>query len=282
MGSIGVRPLLRSYWNHVLPCSHSEIYSRRVLLNTAKLDSMPHRKRVFTWHDLPHAARDRDQLREDLQNVGFQSQYTHVRAFHACCPRDVWEYFRIGLRPLSRRAAVRTARTLFLGQGTPPITEHLLHAALDELLPDRLDGRVYVGIDDRELLEDCGHYLMYGSEALAGVAAMLTKRLGWNVQCLLASLGTPTVLVVDVPCTRVSMSDLQELSSAIIDELGCEAVPESSVIDFTLTIEGFLPRTAVVSCYSVPRIANASACQEYVRDPKEQGWCGQGTPYPVP
>jgi hypothetical protein len=85
-------------------------------------------------------------------------------------------------------------------------------------------------------------------------------------------VGTPTVLVVDVPCSRISALELEQLSSSIIEELECEAVPDSSVIDFTLVLEGNLPKTAVVSCYSVPRIADPSACQEYVRDPKEQGW----------
>jgi hypothetical protein len=164
------------------------------------------------------------------------------------------------------------ARALFLGRGNPPVTEDLLREALEEVVGSRTDGRVYVGIDDRELVESCGHYLMFGSEALAGVAASLTQQLGWNVQALLVEVGTPSVVVVDVPCTRISDATLEELSNTTIGELEGESVPESSVIDFTIVVERGLPKSAVVSCYSVPHIPDADTCHEYVRDPKLQGW----------
>jgi len=136
----------------------------------------------------------------------------------------------------------------------------------------RTDGRVWVGIDDRELVDLCGHYLMFGSEALAGVAADLTRELGWNVQTLLAEVGTPTVVIVDVPCSRISTATLEELSNAVLDELEDEPIADSSVKDFSIAIERGLPKSSVVSCYSVPRIADAAVCHEYVRNPKEQGW----------
>jgi hypothetical protein len=235
---------------------------------------MAHKKQAFKWHGLPQAVRDREQLRGNLNKFGFDSIYTHVRAFHACCPVDVWEYFLRGLRPPSRQTVVSKARALFLGKGNPTVTEDHLREALEEVLYSRTDGRVYVGIDDRELVESCGHYLMFGSEAVAGVAADLTRCLGWNVQTLLAELGTPTVVVVDVPCSRISATTLEELSNVILSELEEEAVPEGSVIDFTIVVEHGLPKSSVVSCYSVLRIADAELCHDYVCDPKLQGWRG--------
>jgi len=109
--------------------------------------------------------------------------------------------------------------------------------------------------------------MVYGSEAVAGVAAQLTRGMGWNVQTLLLTSGTPTVFAVDVPCSAVSGETLTEVTKAILEELGCEADKEPSIIDFTLAPGRALPADSIVRYYSVHRLHDPILWQEYVHRP---------------
>ncbi len=219
---------------------------------------------VFEWSGLPQPGAARAELRRRLKRYGFESLYTHVRAFHGCRPDDIASYLTHGLRPLSRRTTIETARRQFLGKGQPPVTEAALTEALERILRDRANGRVYVAIDERHLLRYCGHYMVYGSEALAGVAASLTRQLGWNVQPLLLTAGAPTVFVLNVPCSFIPSVTLVELTDAVVGELGHAADSEPSDLDFALVLNRKLLPSSIVRYYSVIRVHDPIRWQEHV------------------
>jgi hypothetical protein len=126
---------------------------------------------------------------------------------------------------------------------------------------------VYLALDERHLLERCGHYLVYGSEALAGVAAQLHRHLGWNVQVLLLQTGTPTIFAFDVPCSALSAEDLDELARNIVGELEYPPDGEPSMKDFTVAPRRRLPPSLIVRHYSVCRVHDPVLRREYVHRP---------------
>ena len=99
-------------------------------------------------------------------------QFDYFRSYHGCRPLAFEGYFSDGLQPLTRERLAEIAFTLF--EGTIP------RAEIDELsqtakLSLRL-GHVFFTADRDELISHCGHYLIYGPEALSrndSVAAAL-------------------------------------------------------------------------------------------------------------
>jgi hypothetical protein len=88
--------------------------------------------------------------------------FESFRSYHGCRPLSLDSYFREGLQPLSRARLAAIAFDLF--EGTVP------RAEIDTLsqranLNTRL-GHIYFVADRDELLRHCGHYLIYGPEAL--------------------------------------------------------------------------------------------------------------------
>jgi len=93
----------------------------------------------------------------------FANYYGHIRAFHGCRPTDLASYFDHGLQ--GQTAEVLEAHFLSIFRDLP---EAKLRQTLDEF-KNRKDGergRLWVVLDERELIEHCGHYLIQGSEYL--------------------------------------------------------------------------------------------------------------------
>ena len=219
---------------------------------------------MLEWMALPQHKRARSVLVKKLCREGLEAAYTHVRAFHGCRPTDIPSYLRHGIRPLSRETVVADARRLLLGKGRPPVTRAILAKALRQVITDRAYQGVYLAVDERHLMKYAGHYMVYGSEALAAVAAILTTELHWNVQALLLEHGTPTVFVADVPCGCISSADLVELRDAVVEELGCTNQAHPSDLDLTLRLARALPSTAIRTYYSIPRVHDPLRWREYV------------------
>jgi hypothetical protein len=72
-------------------------------------------------------------------------------------------------------------------------------------------GRCFVVVDERVLIEECGHYLLGGSEFVQGI-------LGPQAARSVLSDCAPTVIEVDLPLSRVPPSQLREFSRALVVE----------------------------------------------------------------
>ena len=68
---------------------------------------------------------------------------------------------------------------------------------------------------ETELLEYCGHYLLYGSEYLTGIAAHVKGYRDYRQ--VLKRFGTPTVFVCDVPLQMMGRYSLLEFSGLAIE-----------------------------------------------------------------
>lgn len=114
-----------------------------------------------------------------------------LRAYHGCRPANLDSYRKHGIRMLDCTAIIVLTREWL---ETVPNNEGLLPLLSDmteRVGPATREGHVYFGLDDRFLVEHCGHYLIYGSE-------FLTAGFGRQRQ-VLTTRGRPTVIEVDVP-----------------------------------------------------------------------------------
>src|SRR5919205_705887 len=108
---------------------------------------------------LPKFDRLEDELTERLVRY-----YSAVRAFHACRPLDVSSYYEQGLIPLDPGKAASDFKRHLLCGDFPELDESDLDSVIKDTTLDTIEGRVYFNLDERLLIEQCGHYLLYGSE----------------------------------------------------------------------------------------------------------------------
>lgn len=143
-----------------------------------------------------------------------------LRAFHGCCPRDISSYYRDGILPLDYERAERFARSHFLSDAFPEISEDELLKAMEECKSQYRGGHVYFEANEKFLKDHCGHYLLYGSEYLVAVAATLTRQdRRRDYRHSLKGLGTPTVFVCDVPLELISSDIRLELAGSMLEVL---------------------------------------------------------------
>lgn len=144
-------------------------------------------------------------------------RFDFFRSFHGCRPLSLEPYLREGLQPLTRQRLAAIAFALF--EGTVPKAE------IDELARrtklNTREGHVYFTADKGELNRNCGHYLIYGPEALCCLWRDEHDR---PTQRFLESQerhrtrGFPTVFTCDVPLGLVTGSYRRELADTLITQ----------------------------------------------------------------
>ncbi len=85
-------------------------------------------------------------------------------------------------------------------------------------------------LDAREI---SGHYLIYGSEHICGIAASMVRQVGLDCRQSLKRFGTPTVFRVALPREIIPKSQLRELAGHL-REYGWEMRKASTYHDQTL------------------------------------------------
>lgn len=142
-------------------------------------------------------------------------RYDAMRAYHGTRTADIESFYTKGLIPLQPSYFNDQARKIFLSGDYPHLTEKHLEDAIKEVGSDLREGRVFFEANESELLNRCGHYILYGSEYLTGIAA----HLGRYPDCrqALKKIGTPTVLICDVPLDLISEHSIRELSGMALE-----------------------------------------------------------------
>jgi hypothetical protein len=171
------------------------------------------------------------------------SNYCAVRAYHGCRPESVDVYYAQGLRTLSRAWAVALARKRFSAQLNPELSTTDVDEAIASVGFHEIEGRVYFCFDDRELLSSCGHYMIYGSEFICGVAARLQRKTGKDYQRSLKAFGVPTILKCDIPITTIARDTLLEIADELIG--GLTFLDSGLVTPFPQSLLAFSVKTAV-------------------------------------
>lgn len=147
----------------------------------------------------------------------FLNHYSHFRAFHACRPIDIGSYFRLGLLGQDPNVIVSDFRRIY-----SDIDSGLLARAIREMSDRGVseEGKIYFLCDHQDLVEECGHYLIQGSEYLMSLAARLCEYCGSaeDYRLRLRRVGIPTVFNVRIPVHYIPRPQLLEIMKVIISE----------------------------------------------------------------
>lgn len=149
-------------------------------------------KKVFFW----------DENTDKVDLTG----YTHIRAYHGCRTSNVESYIKEGIHTFNRKQAYKIAHDILL---QCDIEEKEILKCFNEEWDDDIDhfDKVCVNISKEELLSESGHYLVYGSEFICGMAGYLF------CQQKLKKIGIPILFECDIDKRKFSLDDLQAIEN---------------------------------------------------------------------
>ena len=143
------------------------------------------------------------------------SDFTHIRAYHACRIEDIGEYQINGLQPVNETTALANAlRILGRFEKSKQRIESKFRERWTVANEDPLRFKVWLELKKSELLGDSCHYLIYGSEFLNNIALDLGCR------HMLKTVGHAYILTCEIPLKNILPSWLEDLCYHI--ENGCE------------------------------------------------------------
>lgn len=141
-------------------------------------------------------------------------RYTALRACHATSTMDVDAYYRDGILPLDPAVIHRKAEAVFLGGAFPELSKADLDRTIAALGHGTRAGNVFFDANEMSLIEDSGHYLLYGSEYLLAIAANLPRHRDYRM--VLKRRSTPTMFVCDVPLSHIPAGTVLEFAGTAL------------------------------------------------------------------
>jgi len=148
----------------------------------------------------------------------FAEHYTHLKAFHGCRPVALSSYYDQGLRGQDSGQLIPVFREIF---ADVPASD--LDAAIASLgdRSTRERGAIWLASDDREMIEEYGHYVIQGSEFLMALAATLgVSKNGEDYRFRLRDRGVPTVLEIDLPVGTVHEDEIGDVAKLVLSVWG--------------------------------------------------------------
>jgi hypothetical protein len=167
-----------------------------------------------------------------VEAVAERLEATTVRVFHGTRTADAGTFLSEGIRLHDRQRMEAEVRTLVGRAKDVGWLETTLEKRFAETAHLTDHGRCYVVVDERVLVQECGHYLLGGSEFLQGIVGPD------RAQSLLGSCA-PTVIQVDLPLRRVSQSQQNAFASRLIGDWARMlrgAANEARRLDFTFVL----------------------------------------------
>lgn len=137
---------------------------------------------------------------------------THsLRTFHGTRTGNARSYLNEGIRLHDRTKLEQHIRSLVSNHQTlHGLTEHL-----DDLFEKSENftdqGRCFVIVDDRVLIEECGQYLLGGSEFIQGI-------IGSELARIVLEDAVPTIIEIDLPLVSVPSTQLRAFVRKLVGE----------------------------------------------------------------
>lgn len=147
---------------------------------------------------------------------GFKKKYKYILTFHASRPVQNKSYYENGIQKVSAIELNKKFRSLFLNDDHPEVTKQHIQDAINKMSNFHFPNGLYVSLDDREFLKYSGHYLIYGSEYITGLAANLDTNKPIDYRKYLRSIGKPTIFIIKLPIGMVDDVYLRCLYSSLI------------------------------------------------------------------
>ncbi|OMF72870.1 hypothetical protein BK143_11575 [Paenibacillus peoriae] len=141
-------------------------------------------------------------------NFNLLEEYTHLRGYHGCRPISVESYYQNGIVPIEKELAKEEALIRLKDKW---ITEDKILNIFDELWNEleHPHKSVWLTYSQKELIDNCGHYLIYGSEFICGMGAQLF------CQPNLKKIGVPTIFSCDIPLQNIPEDYLSAFNQKI-------------------------------------------------------------------
>lgn len=166
--------------------------------------------------------------------IRFKEYYSHVKSFHGCRPIDVRSYYEKGLLGQNGSLLESQFRKIF-----EDVSGDLVEKAILDSDDRRSDekGKIFFVCDDRNLIEDCGHYLIQGSEYIMAMAASLCRfdGSGEDYKLRLRKAGIPTIFEVDIPLEQVPSNQINELVRTILATWGTNNLFPKDIHDYDMS-----------------------------------------------
>ncbi len=141
----------------------------------------------------------------------FTNTYSHILAYHGCRTSDVQSYYRKGLLTLDVSEQNEKFTNIFYNNQFKEIARDDVEYAIKVMNKEYREDRLFLGLDDRMLIERAGQYLIYGSEYMIGLAARLSERLKKDYRIYLRNIGDPTIFKVKLPISATKDADILNL-----------------------------------------------------------------------
>lgn len=157
-----------------------------------------------------------DERRADLVDAVL-ARFAYFRSYHGCRPLSLESYTRDGLLPLTRPRLAELAYALF--EGTVARCE--IDRLSEQAKLGTREGHVYFVADGRELVARCGHYLIYGAEALCCLWRDQHERAlpqFRESQERHRSRGIPTIFECDVPVAWIPPEGRRDLAHTLVTQ----------------------------------------------------------------
>lgn len=145
---------------------------------------------------------------------GLNAHYGFLRAYHGCRPVALAPYYEKGLLPSSPAELQTIARSIF--SNSESIEKAIVELATDDRYSyeEHNSGKIFFCLTPEELTEDCGHYLLSGSEYLQAVAVRVNQR------HVLRTRGKATLLECDIPMEDIGDEWILCLAGEILQQIG--------------------------------------------------------------
>jgi hypothetical protein len=178
-----------------------------------------------------------------IREMGDVLAFATVRTYHGCRTKDADSYHRFGIRCNDPDFLVDETRQIVAEEDGLAFMRDSIEQRLARFDGKDSDtGRVYLGLDDRGLIEFGGHYLLYGSEWIQRV-------LGFKAHYTLLQRGTPTIIVVDLPLSVTRSTDREHLARHLLQEwtrIKVNRPDWSPKVDFSFCLRRDVPPEMVV------------------------------------
>lgn len=135
-------------------------------------------------------------------------KYTHIRGYHGCSPTNLEDYYQSGIVPINKKFAQEQAIKLLSSDNISiDKVKKVFNSSWSELGDNH--KYVWMALSKEELLNNCGHYLIYGSEFICCMAAELF------CQNSLRGKGKPTIFHCDIPIEIIANGYIDDMNEQI-------------------------------------------------------------------
>lgn len=209
-----------------------------------------------------------DQIEEITDDLAVDIEAAFIRSFHGCRVKDATSFHEEGIRLNDPSVLADQVRAIVNEEPELKIDKARVESLLSKFDSwDRDTNRLYLSVDERGLIDDAGHYLLYGSEWIQCV-------LGWGAHRVMRKRGVPTIIDVRLPLRTQSRQTRNELASKILHEwtrLTVDHESEVWKIDFSFILRDSIPASWVISHHH-PTYVNDPFYQR-IRRTTQDPWC---------